>query len=54
MEEWRIDIYKEILKDYNTGDYKLKELSLKYGIKYDTISKNIRKLGAITNPHGKI
>jgi len=54
MEEWRINIYKEILKDYNTGDYKLKELSLKYGIKYDTISKNIRKLGAITNPHGKI
>lgn len=54
MEEWRINIYKKILKDYNTGDYKLKELSLKYGIKYDTISINIRKLGAITNPHGKI
>lgn len=54
MEEWRLNIYKEILKDYNTGNYKLKELQLKYGIKYDTISKNIRKLGAITNPHGKI
>lgn len=54
MEEWRINIYKEILKDYNTGDYKLKELQVKYGIKYDTISKNIRKLGAVTNPHGKI
>ena len=54
MEEWRINIYKEILKDYNTGDYKLKELQVKYGIKYDTISTNIRKLGAITNPHGKI
>lgn len=54
MEEWRINIYKKILKYYNTGDYKLKELSLKYGIKYDTISINIRKLGAVTNPHGKI
>ena len=54
MEQWRIDIYKKILIDYNTGSYKLKELAEIYGIKYDTISKNIRKLGAVTNPHGKI
>jgi DNA-binding transcriptional regulator WhiA len=50
----KINLYNKIIVDYNTGNFKLKELSLKYHIKYDTISKNIRKMGILTNPHGKI
>ena len=54
MTQEKLELYNKIIVDYNTGNFKLKELSLKYGIKYDTISKNIRKMGIITNPHGKI
>ncbi len=54
MDKEKLELYNRILADYNTGNFKLKELSLKYGIKYDTISKNIRSMGAITFPHGKI
>lgn len=54
MNTEKINLYNKIIADYNTGNFKLKDLSLKYNIKYDTISKNIRKMGIITNPHGKI
>lgn len=54
MNALKSQLYTKIIEDYNTGNFKLKDLSQKYGIRYDTISKNIRKLGIITNPHGKI
>lgn len=54
MNNEKLNLYNNIIKDYQTDNFKLKDLSLKYGIKYDTISKNIRKMGIITNPHGKI
>lgn len=54
MTKEKIKLYNQIIMDYNTGNFKLKDISLKYGIKYDTISKNIRRMGIITNPHGKI
>ena len=54
MTQEKLELYNKIIVDYNKGNFKLKDLSLKYGIKYDTISKNIRKMGIITNPHGKI
>lgn len=52
--ELKNKLYLEIIKDYNTGDFKLIDLAKKYKIRYDTISKNIRKRGIKTNPHGKI
>lgn len=45
--------YQEIFKLYETGNYKLKELSKIFNIRYDTISTNLRKNGYKTNPHGK-
>lgn len=47
-------LYKKIIEDYDTGNFKLKDLAEKYNLRYYTISSNIRKRGVLTNPYGKI
>jgi hypothetical protein len=47
-------LYKKIIEDYDTGNFKLKDLAEKYNLRYYTISSNIRKRGVLTNSYGKI